>query len=157
MTFNGKKWKFAFTVVSLQIFRFILQKCCLSSPLRFIWILSKSLNLIGCHGNIKCKFWKNIQKINSSETAWGIKLKLFRIVSNNSLYKNIEIYCFLTADILIKVLQKCSWRSPLQTIWILSKSLILIGCHGNLNVTFSKKKSKLFVSEVIRGWSWNFA
>ena len=29
--------------------------------------------------------------------------------------------------------------SPLQTIWILSKSLILIGCHGNQNVKFSKK------------------
>ena len=38
-----------------------------------------------------------------------------------------------------KVLQKCSWSSPLQTIWILSKSLILIGCHGNLNARFSKK------------------
>ena len=41
---------------------FILQKCFLSSPLRFIRILSKSLNLIGCHGNIKGKFLKKILK-----------------------------------------------------------------------------------------------
>ena len=61
------------------------------SPLRFIWILSRSLNLIGCHGNIKGKFSKKYSKINSSEAVWGIKLKLCRIVSNNSLYKN----CFL--------------------------------------------------------------
>ena len=52
----------------------------------------------------------------------------------------IEIYCYLIADILTKVLQKCSWSSPLQTI--LSKSLILIGCHGNRNVKFSKKLFK---------------
>ena len=51
----------------------------------------------------------------------------------------IKIYCYLIADIFAKVLQKCSWSSPLQTIWILSKSLILIGCHGNRNVKISKK------------------
>ena len=64
----------------------------------------------------------------------------------------IGIYFFVTADILTKVLQKCSWSSPLQTIWILSKSLVLIGCHGNRNVKFlKKKKSKIFFSEVIGG------
>ena len=46
----------------------------------------------------------------------------------------IEMHCYLIADILTKVLQKCSWSSPLQTI-----SLILIGFHGNQNVKFSKK------------------
>ena len=51
----------------------------------------------------------------------------------------IGIYFCVTADILTKKLQKCSWSSPLQTIWILSKSLILNGCHGNQNVKFSKK------------------
>ena len=79
--------------------------------------------------------------------SWGIKLKLCRIVSNNSLYQNIvflllllkhfgcygnfkffhclimgkvkiEIYCYLIADSLTKVLQKCYWSSPLQTIQI---------------------------------------
>ena len=64
----------------------------------------------------------------------------------------IGIYFCVTADILTKVLQKCSWSSLLQTIWILSKSLILTGCHGNRNVKFSRKKnSKIFFSEVIKG------
>ena len=39
--------------VSLGIFRFFLQKCLLSSPLRFIRLLSKSVNLIGCWGGKK--------------------------------------------------------------------------------------------------------
>ena len=37
---------------------FFFTECFLSSPLRFILILSKSLNLIGCHGNIKVNFRK---------------------------------------------------------------------------------------------------
>ena len=37
---------------------FILQKCLLSSPLHFIWLLSKSLNLIGCQGDKKGRFKK---------------------------------------------------------------------------------------------------
>ena len=32
-----------------------------------------------------------------------------------------------------------------------TKSLILIGCHGNRKVKFSKKYSKIFFSEVIKG------
>ena len=50
----------------------------------------------------------------------------------------IGIYFCVTADILTKVLQKCSWSSALQTIWILSKLLILIGGHGNRKAKFSK-------------------
>ena len=50
-----------------------------------------------------------------------------------------------------KVLQKCFWNSPLPTICILSKSLILIGCHGNRKAKFSKKYWKIFFSEAIRG------
>ena len=38
---------------TLGYFDFILQKCLLSSPLRFIRLLSKSLNLIGCPGGKK--------------------------------------------------------------------------------------------------------
>ena len=33
-----------------------LQKCLLSSPLRFVRLLSKSVNLIGCRGGKKGKF-----------------------------------------------------------------------------------------------------
>ena len=51
----------------------------------------------------------------------------------------IGIYLYVTADILTKDLQKCSWSGPLPPIWILSKSLILIGCYGNQNAKFSKK------------------
>ena len=65
----------------------------------------------------------------------------------------IGIYCYLIADILTKVLQKCSLSGPLPTIWILSKSLNLIGWHGNRNTKFSQKYSKIFLEflEAIRG------
>ena len=43
--------------VSLGIIGFFLQKCLLSSPLRFISLLSKSVNLIGCWGSKKGRFW----------------------------------------------------------------------------------------------------
>ena len=147
--------------------KFFLQKCFLSSPLWFIWNLSKSLNFIGCHGNRKGKFSKRYSKIFSSEIIRGMKLKLCIHVHDISLYKTIVfiavaqalwvlwqlkvsidllweigVYFCVIADILTKNLQKCSWSSPLQTIWILSKLLILIGCHGNRNVKFSKKKIK---------------
>ena len=54
------------------------------------------------------------------------------------LQMEIGIYFCVTADILTKVLQKCSWSSPLQTIWILSKSLILIGCLATEMLNFRK-------------------
>ena len=41
-----------------------------------------------------------------------------------------------------KSLLECFWRSPLPTIWILSKSLILIGGHGNQKAKFSKNIQK---------------
>ena len=45
------------------------------------------------------------------------------------------IYFCVTADILTKLLQKCSSSSLLTTM---SKSLILIGGHGNQKAKFSK-------------------
>ena len=39
-----------------DILKFFLQKCLLSSPLRFIRLLSKSVNLIGCWGGKKGRF-----------------------------------------------------------------------------------------------------
>ena len=128
--------------------------------------MSKSLNLIGCHGNIKGKFSKKYSKIFSSEIVRGIKLKLcihshdisfyikyvfycrcpcaFVAMATESFHRlirvkvEIGIYFWFTATILTKVSQKCSWSSPSETILILSKSLILIDCHGNRNVKFSK-------------------
>ena len=67
-----EKWKLTIFAVSMQRFRlFFLQKCFLSSPLGFIWILSKSLDLLGCHGNINGKFSKKLFKIFSSEIIGG--------------------------------------------------------------------------------------
>ena len=40
----------------------VLQRCPLSSPLPNIRILSKPLNLIGCHGNRKDEFAKKYEK-----------------------------------------------------------------------------------------------
>ena len=54
----------------------------------------------------------------------------------------IGIYFWVTADILTKVLLKCFWSSPLQTIRILSKSLILIGGHVNQKAKLREKKQK---------------
>ena len=59
----------------------------------------------------------------------------------------IGIYCYLTADILTKVLQKCSSSSPLQDISILSKPLNLIGCHGSRNAEFAKQ---IFKNNLLR-------
>ena len=39
-----------------DILNFFLQKCLLSSPLHFIRLLSKSVNLIGCRGGKKGRF-----------------------------------------------------------------------------------------------------
>ena len=39
-----------------DIWIFFLQKCSLSSPLRFIRLLSKLVNLIGCQGGKKGRF-----------------------------------------------------------------------------------------------------
>ena len=68
----------------------------------------------------------------------------------------IGIYFCVTANILTKVLLKCFWSTPLSTIWILSKSLILTGGYGNRKAKFSRKKtttehSKIFFSEAIWG------
>ena len=46
--------------VLLAIFGFFFQKCSLSSHLRFIRLLSKSVNLIGCRGGKRVEFRKNV-------------------------------------------------------------------------------------------------
>ena len=43
-----------------DIWDFFLQKCLLSSPLRFISLLSKSVYLIGCRGGKRVNFRKNV-------------------------------------------------------------------------------------------------
>ena len=138
----------------------VFQKCPLSSPLPNIWILSKPLNLNGCHRNRNAKFAIKYSKINSSEAIRGMKLKLYRNVHNISLYKNfvfcvhcscafvamatynfhrlimgkVGLYFYLTVDILTKVFQKCPFK---HTNFVQTANLI--GCHGNRTDKFTKK------------------
>ena len=159
--------------LTADIYIFFLRKYFLSSRLWFIWILSKSLYLIGCHGNIKGKFSKTYSEIFSSETIrGGVKLKLCIHVHDIILYScpcafvamvtysfhrlimgkvKIGLYFYLNADILTKVFQKCSLSSPLPNIWVLSKPLNLIGCNANRNAKFAKKYSKIVSLEATRG------
>ena len=69
----------------------VLQKCLMSCPPQSISFETKPLNLIGCHVNRNAKFAE--KNPNSSEAIRGIKLKLYRIVCNISLYENIVFYC----------------------------------------------------------------
>ena len=52
----------------------------------------------------------------------------------------IEIYCYLTADILTKILQKCLFSGSPPSISFYSKPLSLIGRRGNREVKFVRKK-----------------
>ena len=51
-----------------DIWNLFLQKCLLSSPVRFIWLLSKSLNFIGCQGDKRVNFRKNVKKFSSQKS-----------------------------------------------------------------------------------------
>ena len=50
---------------------FFLQKCLLSSPLGFILLLPKLVNLIGCWRGKKGKFRKNVKKSSSQKPEGG--------------------------------------------------------------------------------------
>ena len=58
------------------------------------------------------------------------------------------LYCYLTVDILSKVLKKYSLSSPLPNILFLCKPLNLIGCYDNRKAKFAKK---IISSEAIMG------
>ena len=54
----------------------------------------------------------------------------------------IDIYCYLTADILTKVLQKCSFTKHINFVQTSE-----FGCRGNRKAKFAKKyKSHLLKS-----------
>ena len=72
-----------------DILKKVFWKCLLSSPVPNIYFLSKLLYLIGCHGNQKAQFAKNIKKINFSEAIWRMNVKLCRNVHSISFYKII--------------------------------------------------------------------
>ena len=153
--------------VTADVLKKFLQKRFWSSPLPTIQILSKSLILIGCHGNRKAKFLKEIfknlllrsHKGDEAETlhkcSWHKVYFLLLLPMCFHCYGNLSfhiltmgkveigIYFCVTADILTKVLLKCFWSSPVPTIWFLSKSLVLIGGHGNRKTKFSREKKNL--------------
>ena len=52
-----------FFFLNEYIWKIFLQKCLLSSPLHFIWRLSKSLNLIGCQGDKEGKLKKMFKNL----------------------------------------------------------------------------------------------
>lgn len=102
LTFNGEKWKLAILLkveigniaVSLQLcICFFLEKCFRSSSLWVLWIWSKLLNLIGCHGNINGNFLKKILKICFSDGINGMKLIHCIQVHDISLYMSCVSYC----------------------------------------------------------------
>ena len=79
-----------------------LQRCSLSSPLPNTLILSKPLNLIGCHDNRNDKFAKEYSKI-ISEAIRGMKLKLCRNAHKISLY---NFFFFLVVAHVVSLLWK---------------------------------------------------
>ena len=54
----------------------------------------------------------------------------------------IGIYCCFIANILTKVFFKFLMSGPLPNLYILSKPLNLIGCHGNQKAEFAKNVQK---------------
>ena len=126
-------------------------------PNHWFWLVSMATE--------RLNFQKKYSKLFFSEAIRGVKLKLCLNVHEISLYINYIFYCrcpcafiamatlnfhiltmgkveigiyfCVTANILTKVLLKYFWSSPLPAIWILSKSLILIGGHGNRRGKFS--------------------
>ena len=140
----GKMKTGIYCYLTVDILTKLLQKCFLNGPLPnipffccnfLIWLVTMATN----RGNLHQKKSKNI----SSEGVWG--MKLCRNVSNISLKKNCFLfpllkhvgcygnlkfpltyngknenwgllYCYLIADILTKVLQKCLLSGPLPSI-----------------------------------------
>ena len=68
------------------------------------------------------------------------------------------IYCYLIADILTKLLQKCSLSGPQPNIlFFFFPSLNLIGYHGNKKSKFATKYSKIKSSEAVWGIKLKFS
>ena len=114
MTYDLKKWKLAFTAILLQI---LWQKFYTNVPWvvlykTYLCLLLLPLNLFGSHGNQKAKFVKKkYKKINSLEAVFGIKLKLCRIVSNSSLYKNFVFFIAIAQALWLLFLLTYSGKS----------------------------------------------
>ena len=106
LTYNGGKSKLAFTAISLQIFWqkiyrnvswVVLYKTYIFCCKLLIWLVTMATK----RQNLR----QNIKNINSTEAILGKKLKLCRIVFNNSLYKNVFFFFFFFLLFLIAVAQ----------------------------------------------------
>ena len=68
----------------------------------------------------------------------------------------VGLYCYLIADFLIKILQRCSMSSPLPNIFCPNRWILLVAmATERINSQKIKKKSSPQKSK--GGWSWNFA
>ena len=122
---------------------------------------------------------KNIQKINSSEAVWGIKLKRCRIICNTNLFKKIVFIAVFKHfgrygnlkfpltyngksenwDLLLShcryfdksVTEMFLEYSPLQTIWFCPNRWFCLVAMATEMLNFRKQYSKIFFSEVMRG------
>ena len=109
-----EKWKIClYCYLTADILTSVLQECSLSSPLPNIWNLSKTLNLIGWHGNRKAKCANKFSKIISTEATMGVKLKLCRNVYNISFYKKtflVDVALVLSLLWQLKVSSDLKWE-----------------------------------------------
>ena len=88
-----------------DILKFFLQKCLLSSPLRFIWLLSKSVNF----------YWL------SGRQKGPIFVKMFKnLLLRNHIGDEAETW------------HTCGGHQPLNKLWFLFWSDKNSGCYGNL-------------------------
>ena len=83
---------YIFFCLNGNIWIFFTQKCLLSSPLCFIRLLSKSMNLIGCWGGKKGLIFVKCLKIIFSETVRKTKLKLGIHAKDIGLYIRCVFY-----------------------------------------------------------------
>ena len=121
--------------------------------------------MIGYHGNQKTKFAKKYSKINSSETEWGIKLKLCRTVSNIDLYENIvfiavaqALYLLWQACRFIAISLKIFWPKFCRNVcWVVlhqayhfcSNLLIWLVAMATKRLHF---RTKIFINQLLRSY-----
>ena len=155
-----------FCFLTGDIWVLFLEKCLLSSALRFRWPSSWSLVLIGCWCPKKDKFLKKSLKIFSSETVCFMRLILCIHVAGISLYKKLFFVpvkiCYSCSLIFIYV-EKRLLSNALRLRWPSSWSLILIGCWGPKKGKFSKTIFKnlllrnclLYEADTLHTCSWH--
>ena len=144
LTYNGKSKSRPLLLSDWRYFDKSLQTCSMSSLLSNIWILSKPLNLIGCHGNHNAKFAKQSTKIISSEALRGMKMKFCSNAHNISFNKKC-VFFFFFFFFFLPLLMCSRWygniRFPLTYNWK-SESRPLLPSHFRY---FDKTFTEIFL------------